>query len=1217
MASTPHLRKFDPTEHMGNVYDAFVDFLGSFAYEYEVLAKQPPAGTTDLAAWTQQDKRKYLLGRFASRNLQLDFEAETTEAERSTISFDDTVKKLKERYKPTQNTTMNNFQFYRLRQGDLEAYDTYVNRVKQDAAGCSFKCNDACTVRDTLIRDQIIVGTTDNEIRKQALNEQWGLTDVVAKGRQMEAAAVGSQKIKKELKEEGAVARLRPGKYSKKSRGTAGKQCPNCSNKACKGGDKCAGRDIECFDCHTVGHFKGAANCKKKKKPPKSNKEKTRRVERKKEEDSESSSSSSSEEAVDVGRITTERGIHAANIVAHVRRSAARGSKRKRLRYEVPILIKEKVVHMFADTGADISVISKGLAKELDLPLVHTRMRIKPYGMKKRIKCVGYYVGPVMYGDTVAHVGIYVVNNNNVEALLSGSASEALGIITFNGTGAVRRNTAEGEGEDPAKQVYLSKFPTVFQGVGKFPNYTCRYYVDENVPPVASPDHPVPYHLEAQFDREIENLEKGGIVEDHDGPSPWISNIQLAPKDDGGVRVTLDMREPNKAIQGNGLPIPRAEDIRRGFAGCSVFTKLDFKAAFHQIVLEEESRYLTVFRHKGKLKRFTRLTMGAKPASGELHKALQPVFSQIPNVHIIHDDVVVATASEEEHDQTLETLMQTIEALGLTLNPTKCIFKTSEIPFWGMIISKDGVSPDPRKVQALRDATHPETKAELMSFLCMVQASGEFIPGLSRETANLRELTKKNVRFKWTKKCQREFEHLKGLLCEDAMLAYYETDSPTYLLVDAHRTGISAILAQGSSPETARMVTCASRATTAVERYYPQLDLEALAIDFALRRFRQYIVGDPKVVTVVTDHKPLISIFRNTRRGSVRTDRIKLRHQDVNYAVVYQKGASNRADFMSRHGTSLEKVPPEWREESRELEKTVWFLNLSPYSEAVSLPKIIQETQKDQTLSKLISHIRQGYIPNHDKADLRAFANVWDSLTVSDSGLVLKGEKIILPEALWQLAVDKAHQGGHPGITRMKSRIRNHFWIPGLNELVEKKVQSCRTCQLYTRKTTKEPIAPQRTNDSSWEEVSVDLFGPLPDKRHVLVVQDTMSRFPAASIVPTTAAQPVLKALDKIYTSYGHPERHRTDNGPPFNSQEFKRYSASKGIEHVESYPYHPQGNPCETFMKPLGKALKAAYYNRDCAQTAVDELITAYTSSSTPHPATKTTPGDMLFRHR
>ena len=105
----------------------------------------------------------------------------------------------------------------------------------------------------------------------------------------------------------------------------------------------------------------------------------------------------------------------------------------------------------------------------------------------------------------------------------------------------------------------------------------------------------------------------------------------------------------------------------------------------------------------------------------------------------------------------------------------------------------------------------------------------------------------------------------------------------------------------------------------------------------------------------------------------------------------------------------------------------------------------------------------------------------------------------------------------------------------------------------------------------------MDLFGPLPDKRHVLVVQDTLSRFPAASFVPSTAARPVLKAMDQVYTTYGRPERHRTDNGPPFNSQAFADYSAAKGIEHVTWYPHHHQGNPCETFMKPPGEGSKGS----------------------------------------
>ena len=104
------------------------------------------------------------------------------------------------------------------------------------------------------------------------------------------------------------------------------------------------------------------------------------------------------------------------------------------------------------------------------------------------------------------------------------------------------------------------------------------------------------------------------------------------------------------------------------------------------------------------------------------------------------------------------------------------------------------------------------------------------------------------------------------------------------------------------------MVSCTSRATTPVERRYYQLDLEALAVDFGLCCFRQYIVGGPEV-TVVTDHNPLVSIFRETRQGYVRMDHIKLRHQDVRYKVVFRSGRDNMFDFLSRHATLWNDIP--------------------------------------------------------------------------------------------------------------------------------------------------------------------------------------------------------------------------------------------------------------------------------------------------------------------
>ena len=483
-----------------------------------------------------------------------------------------------------------------------------------------------------------------------------------------------------------------------------------------------------------------------------------------------------------------------------------------------------------------------------------------------------------MYGEEVANVGLYVVKGD-VEPLLSGAASEALGIISFNGCRGeeVRRCAAE---EDPVKKVFMSKYPSIFRGVGKMANYTVKYHIDPNVPPVASPERTQPYHLQGKLDKEIERMEQAGVIEDHTGPAPWRSNLVFAPKPDGDIRVTVDMRGPNKAILDTGLPIPKPEDIRKELQGCKVFSKLDFKTAFHQLELDEASRALTVFPHNGKLKRHTRLTMGAKPASGELNKALRPLFVNTPAAHIIHDDLVVATQTEEEHEQAIDAVMQIIAKANLTLNPDKCLFKKREIPFWGLIVSGDGVQPDPKKVEALREATHPESKSELMSFLCLLQASIEFIPHLSKETTHLRELTKKTTRFRWNKKCQEEFDRLKNLLCENALLTYFDTSLTTFVIVDAHRTGLSAILAQGHSLDSIQVVSCASRATTPVERRYHQLDLEALAIDFGLRRFRNYLVGGPQC-TVVTDHMTLVSIFRSTCQGSVRTDRIKLRHQDV------------------------------------------------------------------------------------------------------------------------------------------------------------------------------------------------------------------------------------------------------------------------------------------------------------------------------------------------
>lgn len=1209
-----NLSKFDPEACPQGAYEGFCEFVEQFCYEYEAVAKEPPKDTTDKEAWIEQNKRKLFLGKYSSRALQKEYEDCTTEEERKAMPYSGMVDKLKTRFKSASNTTLANFKFHKLSQNSDESFDAFAIRVKREAVNCDFTCNAACKVRDIMIRDQIVIGTSDDEVRRHALKDQWDLAKLISQGRSLESATKSACIIKKEeVTYESNVNRTRPGKYSKrnvknsrdhKERETSVKSnCYTCSSKTCKGKKSCPAYEMTCFLCNKKGHFRGAKACKNKTAG------KSRRLESDTEssdtDDSTSStpeqSSSESEEERRVKFFKNKR-------VTKIRRMRRIHKKRiqpNRPRYVVDVIIKEQEIEVFADTGADINIMSKKVAQGLELPIEKTKMKIKPYGSKK-LKCCGVYTGTVMYGENVANTDFYIIDQE-VETLLSGRVAEDLNIIEYNPVPIRKVQVA-----DKLKSEIADAYPKVFTGVGTLKDYKVKFFIDHDVKPVAQPARPIPFHLRKKFEREIDKMEKDGIIEEHIGPAPWISNVVLSPKDDGQTRVTVDMRLANKAIKATNIPIPRIEEITSQLAGNTCFSKLDFKSAFHQLEIEEESRSLTVFHAGKRLMRYKKLTMGTKPASGELNKALAPLFQDVEHAQIIHDDLIIATPSLEEHMEVLHRCLKIIEESGTTLNLEKCHFAKDEIPFWGMLINGEGLKPDPEKVKALHLASRPKSKEELISFLCMVQSNKEFIESIAQKTTNLRKLTKKSAQFKWDVNCEKEYKDLKSSFSDDILLRHFNPNAQSYIAVDAHKHGLSAILLQGNTLEEAKPVFMASRATTPVESRYAQLDLEALSIDYALRRFRYYLIGGP-TTKIITDHKPLVSIFSNVRKGSIRIDRIKLRHQDIDFEVSWRKGKDNPADYLSRHAVPLDRLPKHIKKETGELEKTIWFLQYSPYTEAVSIEKIIKETEKDDNLVALKDRIKKGYIPKECK-ELIPFRKIFNQLTITDDGLILKDEKIVLPKSLQAIALKKAHQGSHPGMNNLKRRIRSHFWMPKLNEAVEKLVKACNECLLFGSKNTKEPLSAHKVPQKAWSEVNIDLFGPMPNKKHILVVTDSMSRFPAAKVVPSTSSAAVVPSLDQIYSDFGQPDMHRTDNGPPFNSTEFKNYSKGKGIEHVKTFPYHPQANPAETFMKPLGKAMKAAFHSKQDPGHALNELLGDY--RATPHPATGNAPGSIMFRH-
>ena len=163
--------------------------------------------------------------------------------------------------------------------------------------------------------------------------------------------------------------------------------------------------------------------------------------------------------------------------------------------------------------------------------------------------------------------------------------------------------------------------------------------------------------------------------------------------------------------------------------------------------------------------------------------------------------------------------------------------------------------------------------------------------------------------------------------------------------------------AQGDSIENAKPVAIASRTTNTSEQKYLQIDLEALAIDFALRRFRHYIVGSPTKIQVITDHQPLCSIFNGKRQGSIRNERIKLRHQGIRFTVTYQRGKINQSDYLSRHTKPIEKLTREEQQETDHLNNLLYMLHTAPIIDCMGIGTIAQVTKNDPILSKIATLI--------------------------------------------------------------------------------------------------------------------------------------------------------------------------------------------------------------------------------------------------------------------
>ena len=694
------------------------------------------------------------------------------------------------------------------------------------------------------------------------------------------------------------------------------------------------------------------------------------------------------------------------------------------------------------------------------------------------------------------------------------------------------------------------------------------------------------------------------------------------PKRPGEVRICVDMREPNRAIKRERHPSPTMDDIVHRLNNARVFSKVDLKSGYHQLVLAEESRYITTFSTHNGLWRYKRLDFGISSASEVFQNVIANVIDGIDGALNMSDDIFIFGKGQTdqeamvEHDKHLKQVLQRLQENGLAANLPKCEFRKPKMEFYGMVFSKDGIEPDPKKVDALIKMTPPTSVGEVQSLLGMTNFLARFIPHYSTITAPIRKLTQKEQTFEWMLEQQSAFDRLKDILSSAPVVTYFDESKKTEIIVDASPVGLSGILVQysGNKPT---VVAYGSRALTAVEqRYRSQIEREALAVVWACEYFHLYIFGAP--VKVITDHKALVTLYGNpSAKLPLRLERWAMRLLPYQPIIEYRKGCDNLSDYLSRHPQVSEKSS----REELVAEEYVNFIAAESVPKAMSYAEVLAATLDDPTLSAVKEllfadrwHMLEtvyGRDPSVDYEALQSYSRVGTQLTVTVDGLVLKGSQIVIPASLQRQVLELAHEG-HQGVNKTKSLLREKVWFPRIDAMVAKLLDECIACSASYDPKSREPLVMTELPSGKWSHLCADSYGPLPSGEYLLVVLDEYTRFPEVEIVKSLSAQTVIPIFDKVFSSRGIPENLKTDNGTPFQSSEFRNFANDLGFQHQRITPYWPEANGvAERFMRTIGKVCKCAQVDGKSWKQELYRFLRNY--RATPHTSTGRPPATVL----
>ncbi|XP_053608362.2 uncharacterized protein K02A2.6-like [Plodia interpunctella] len=751
--------------------------------------------------------------------------------------------------------------------------------------------------------------------------------------------------------------------------------------------------------------------------------------------------------------------------------------------------------------------------------------------------------------------------------------------------------------------VKSSRYCEVFEdGLGRFTGGKVGFRLKSAARPVFLRARPLAYALREPVERALDQMVRDGILSPVTS-SDWATPSVPVMKKDGTIRICGDFKLTlNKCLEVDRFPLPRVEDLLTKLHGGQKFSKIDLSQAYAQLELDDSKECTVITTHKG-LFMYNRLIYGLASSPGIFQRKLEQLFGDLPQVGVFLDDVIITGLDDKQHLATLEEVFSRLRKYGLKVKKDKCTFFADSVTYLGLTISEKGVHTCPEKIEAIKNAAAPTNVTELRSFLGLVMYYARFVPNVSTVLSPLYELLRKDNKYEWNKTRDRAFQKIKKMLVSSEVLAHYSPDLPLLLTTDASSVGVGAVISH-VTPGGERPIAYASRALNTAEKSYSQIEREALAIIYGVRKFHQYLYG--RKFTLRTDHKPLVTIFGDKTgipvMAASRMQRWAVILAGYHYDIEYVRSENNVADTLSRLPIGPEPKP--------HLEAT--YIKFIQDFLPVTRKEVVTELVKDEVIKRVVRYIQSGWPPSCTDSELKPYFTRRNELYL-DMGCVVWGYRLVIPSSLRKNLLKEMHIG-HLGIVKMKSIARGIVWWPGIDADIERVCKDCATCVAEGSAPPRAPPQSWPYAPEPWTRLHADFLGPIQGYTFLVIIDSTTKWIEVFHMNRTTASS-VIKVLRETFARFGLPRQIVSDNGPPFSSREYADFMSKNGIMVTFSAAYHPSSNgAAEGAVKLCKRAVKKAMRDKIDIDAALQSYLMAY--RNVEHSTTGVSPASLL-QHR